>query len=362
MKTRMELWKEYRESIEKNTSLLKAVDSSNEKLRILYKRLLEVYPNYENVYKSELLQFEAAVDKINQAPEIPMDEIERFLEELNEIEMNETSVISSINNISFSSSELEHTLKLLEERRKESFKFFEIEIESDGVFEMNEVNLGGRVSKLRIAIDGPSGSGKSTVAKQIAKMYHMKYINTGLVYRAIALFAIKNSIDINNESKIVETLKDIKIQMHKNEMINLNGEEVTKELRSDIVSKNASVAASYKDVREFAVDIQKAEGSQPGVIMDGRDTTFKIMPDADIKIFLDTSAEVRANRRLEQNRELGYSTDYEEILKDITERDFRDRNREVDPLHKTKDAILIDASKMTIQEVVKQIEDIIENK
>lgn len=216
------------------------------------------------------------------------------------------------------------------------------------------------MEEFRIAIDGPSGSGKSTVAKQIAKKYNLKYINTGLVYRAVALKLIEDKINIDDAIAVESSLNSIKVKLLRNEIVELNGIEVSDALRSDLVSQNASIIATYPAVRKYAVNIQKSESARSGVIMDGRDTTFKIMPNADFKFFLDTSPEVRAKRRLSQNEEFGYSTDYDKILKEIKTRDHRDRTRKVDPLHKTKDAYLINASDMTIEEVVEKIIQIIE--
>ena len=216
------------------------------------------------------------------------------------------------------------------------------------------------MSKYRIAIDGPSGSGKSTISKLIAKKYNLKYINTGLVYRSIVWYLIKENININDEKSVLEQLKNIKIKLLKNEIVNINSQKLSKELRTNKISQFSSIVASYKKVREYALKIQRQESSIKGIIMDGRDTTFKIMPDADIKIFLDTSSEVRAKRRMIQNNELGYNSNYDKILKEIEERDHRDRTRKIDPLHQTKDSHLIDASNMTIQEVVESISIIIQ--
>ncbi|NQZ65979.1 MAG: (d)CMP kinase [Mycoplasmatales bacterium] len=216
------------------------------------------------------------------------------------------------------------------------------------------------MSNIRIAIDGPSGSGKSTIAKLIAKKYNLKYINTGLVYRALAFKLIELGINIQNEDKVKENIQNIKINLLENEIVDLNGVKLDSELRSDNVSQASSVIASYSSVRNYAVKIQMLEASRKGVIMDGRDTTFKIMPDADFKFFLDTDAEIRAKRRVEQNSKIGFSTDYEKILSEIKIRDHRDRTREVDPLHQTADAHLIDTSEMTIENVVKEIIEIIE--
>jgi len=210
------------------------------------------------------------------------------------------------------------------------------------------------VKKINIAIDGPSGSGKSSAAKAVAKELGLNYINTGLVYRAIALHIIKNSIELKAEV-IAKELPKIKIRLLKQERVILNGEKVFEELRDDKVSKIASIIAAMPLVREFALKVQRYYATQKGIVMDGRDTTFKVMPNADLKIFLDTDPKVRAQRRVEQNKALGYDTNFDEVFKEIVARDKRDRTREKDPLHKTDDAILIDSTNMSLEEVIHKV-------
>ncbi|RTZ68269.1 MAG: (d)CMP kinase [Tenericutes bacterium] len=210
------------------------------------------------------------------------------------------------------------------------------------------------MKKINIAIDGPSGSGKSTAAKAVAKELGLKYINTGLVYRSIAFYVIDNSIPLK-EKDIVNSLKDIKIKLLRFEKVDLNGQKLFDELREDKVSKVAAIVASMTPVREFALKIQRYYASTKGIVMDGRDTTFKIMPKADLKIFLDTDVKERAKRRVNQNKSLGYDINYDEVLKEIKARDKLDRNRKKDPLHKTKDAILIDSTNISLEEVIEKI-------
>ncbi|MCK5945836.1 MAG: (d)CMP kinase, partial [Mycoplasmataceae bacterium] len=139
-------------------------------------------------------------------------------------------------------------------------------------------------------------------------------------------------------------------------------EDVTKEVRADVVSSKASIVASISNVREWAVTLQQQAAESKGVVMDGRDTTFVVLPNADIKIFLDTDVKVRAKRRQEQNEKLGFSTNYDKVLKELEVRDHRDRTREKDPLHKTEDAILIDSSKISLEDVVKKISRLVSDK
>ena len=351
----MELWKKYREDIEKNISLQKDVIKSNEKLNILYNRLLKAFPEYEGKYKTELSKFEASISKVQQAPTISSDKILNIIDKIAE---QEEKVLghNSFENINFQSDELKATIAGLKEVKKTKIEYVDPhEYSDDIIVKTKTIKLGVKVRDYRIAIDGPSGSGKSTVAKKVAKRFGLKYINTGLVYRAIAFHMEEEFIDVNERELVISELPNIEIKILKNEIIELNGRELSTELRADIISQNASIVASYPEVRNFASEIQIIEGKRKSVVMDGRDTTFRIMPDADLKIFLDTSPEVRARRRVKQNEELGYPTDYDEILNEIKVRDQRDRNRKKDPLHKTEDAHLIDASEMTIDEVVEKI-------
>lgn len=360
MNTRMELWKTYRENIEKNISLQNSVMFSNEKLKILHNRLLKVFPKYDEKYPSNLSKFSANIKEIEQVPDMSNAKIEKIIKEIIRIENPNDPSFNSIDKINFSSEDLEKVVDELKKGKINKIKYIDTyESEELIMNQTQEIILGVKMNKNRIAIDGPSGSGKSTVAKIIGKKLGLKYINTGLVYRAIALKIHKDNIDINDEESVVKHLVNIKINLLKDEVVNLNGEEVTSQLRTDEISQGASKVASYLKVREFAVKIQIDEASNEGVIMDGRDTTFKIMPNADFKFFLDTIPEIRAQRRVKQNKEIGFSTDYDKILSEIKERDHRDRTRMADPLHKTLDAHLIDASNMTIDDVVNEIINII---
>lgn len=212
------------------------------------------------------------------------------------------------------------------------------------------------IKKINIAIDGPSAAGKSTVSKEVAKRLGYTFINTGSFYRVVALFAENNKVPFNDEKAIIALLKSINIKIDAKENIYLNDKNVSMEIRSDSISQGSSTVATYKKVREFVVSsIQDITNRNKGYIMDGRDTTFRIMPNAELKIFLVASAEERAKRRVIDNRRKHYETDYNVILEEIKKRDFRDTNREVDPLHKTKDAIEVDCTNMKFEEVVECI-------
>ncbi|TDV24380.1 cytidylate kinase [Mycoplasmopsis mustelae] len=210
--------------------------------------------------------------------------------------------------------------------------------------------------KVNIAIDGPSGVGKSTVSKEIASRYGFKFINSGSVYRAIAKNIIDNGVDSRDEGAVINTLKNCEIKLLENDQIELNGENITKAIRTDYISQITPSVAKIPEVREFVVNyIQQMTKENKGYIIDGRDTTFKIMPHAEVKIFLWAEEEERARRRMQQNIELGYKTAFNEVLYDVRKRDEQDMNREADPLHKTEDAVYIDCTELNINEVIAKI-------
>ncbi len=361
MKTRMKLWSEYRKNIENNISLQKSNNESNERVKILKKRLLDVFPNYYEMFSHKTKPFKAEIEEIKNFSIISNKKIENLIKDISDVNKNVKNNFSFINDISFKTNKLNSIIQNVKNHtniEKENLKNTEnIEINKLKVVELNE-----KMKKYRIAIDGPSASGKSIVAKKIASLYNLKYINSGLVYRAIAFWLLNQNVNIDDKDQVKKNLIKIKIKLLENEIVDLNGTKVFKELRSDVISQKASLVSSYSFVREYANLIQKDIAKNKGVIIEGRDITFNIMPDADVKIFLDTKLEIRAKRRWKQNQELGYFTSYENILNEIKIRDKRDKNRKKDPLHKTKDSFLIDSSNLTVQEVVDKIIKIINDK
>ncbi|OAB49092.1 (d)CMP kinase [Mycoplasmopsis gallinarum] len=217
------------------------------------------------------------------------------------------------------------------------------------------------MKKINIAIDGPSGAGKSTVAAEIAHRLKYTFINTGSFYRLVAYNALKQNVDVLNEKQVDSILIPDIISIHTDGNLILNNEIINPEvLRDDVISKAASTIAKYKLVRQYVVDIiQHITKKGKGYIMDGRDTTFKIMPYAEVKIFLTAKPEERARRRQLDNAKLGYEQNYEQVLKDVLARDFQDMNRANDPLHKVPDATEIDCTNMTFEQVVNQIIEIV---
>lgn len=213
-----------------------------------------------------------------------------------------------------------------------------------------------------IAIDGPAGSGKSTVAKALAQKYNILHLNTGSVYRALALHCLEKKLDINNQSVIENEMKnvDLKIEFQNGEQIDvLNGKIVTNFLRQEEISNASSVVSQYKTVREKALEIQRNIAKSISVIVEGRDITSVVLPDADFKFFITASVEVRAKRRYDELVKKGISCNFEKILEDIKERDLRDQTRKNSPLKIVKDSIVVDTTNLNIDQVVEKFENVI---
>lgn len=209
-----------------------------------------------------------------------------------------------------------------------------------------------------IAIDGPAGAGKSTIAKKVAGELSFIYVDTGAMYRAMALFLLNRKVDCKNQEEIARVCKqaDISIEYRDGEQIVLlNGENVNAWLRSEEVGRMASVSSANPCVREHLLMLQRSLAQSHDVVMDGRDIGTVILPGADVKIYLTASVDTRAGRRYLELSEKGIACDLEEIRRDITERDERDMNREVSPLKRAADAVLVDSSNLSIEEVVAEI-------
>lgn len=216
-----------------------------------------------------------------------------------------------------------------------------------------------------IAVDGPAGAGKSTIAKKVAKKMQLVYVDTGAMYRAMALFMIRENVAGDDtdtiDAKCVEA--DITLKYENGEqVVCLNGENVNAYLRTEEVGKMASSVATRKKVRERVVSRQKELAKTTDVIMDGRDIGTCVLPDADVKIFLTASSRVRAKRRYDELTAKGEVCDIDVIEKDIIERDERDMTRKESPLRQAEDAVLVDTSDMNIDEVVDTIIKICEEK
>lgn len=209
-----------------------------------------------------------------------------------------------------------------------------------------------------IAIDGPAGAGKSSIAKLVAKEMGIFYVDTGAMYRAMALACLDAGIDTDDEAAVSEKIGQVSIEIRYEggtQLVILDGSDVSKIIREERVGKGASAIARYTAVRERLVALQRELAAKQDVIMDGRDIGTVVLPDASLKIFLTASSRVRAQRRCLELQEKGETCDLDEIEADIIARDEQDMNRAVSPLKQAEDAILVDTSDMTIEEVVARI-------
>lgn len=222
------------------------------------------------------------------------------------------------------------------------------------------------MKKITIAIDGHSSCGKSTMAKQLAKELGYIYVDTGAMYRTVTLYAMRNALIDKDNNVDVEALREqmdkIGVSFKFNEETGrpdayLNGERVEDEIRSIGVSSHVSPIAAIPFVREAMVDLQRQMGKEKGIVMDGRDIGTTVFPDAELKIFVTASAEVRAQRRYDELQQKGMPADYADILKNVQERDYIDSHREVSPLRQADDALLLDNSNMTIPEQQQWLRD-----
>lgn len=207
---------------------------------------------------------------------------------------------------------------------------------------------------IRIAIDGPGGAGKSTIAKQVAKALDIDYIDTGAMYRAVAYKLIRDNIDMHDEAALAAMLDATDIDFSGGSTI-LDGEDISDRIRTQEISRKASECSALAPVRAKLVELQKKMGSTKSVIMDGRDIGTVVLKDAELKIYLTASAEERAERRYKELLLRGEDISYEKVLADMQERDYNDMHREITPLRKADDAIELDTTGMSIDEVTEYI-------
>lgn len=211
-----------------------------------------------------------------------------------------------------------------------------------------------------VAIDGPAGAGKSTIAKLVSKEFNLMYINTGAMYRAVALKAKENNLAPSDIEKICDLIETMKMEFKEDDLI-LNGENVQDKITVPEISSIVSEYAKIKEVREKLVKLQREMSKKFNVIMDGRDIGTVVLKDAPFKFFLTATAEERAHRRFLELKGRDIPCDYDKILKDIIERDYKDSHRETDPLRKADDAIEIDTTGLNIKEVTEKINSYIRN-
>lgn len=219
--------------------------------------------------------------------------------------------------------------------------------------------------KINIAIDGPAGAGKSTIAKSLAKSRNIVYVDTGAMYRAIGLYCSRKGIAEDDETTIVGELDNINVSLayeNGEQVVYLNGENVNGLIRTPEAGAMASAVSVYPDVRSKMVELQHALAKKTSVVMDGRDIGTVVLPNAEVKIYLTASAEVRAKRRYDELVAKGMDCDLVQLQKEIEERDYRDMNRETSPLKQAEDAVLLDTSEMNIEEVVAAMQKIIAEK
>ena len=216
-----------------------------------------------------------------------------------------------------------------------------------------------------VAVDGTAGSGKGSVTKIVAERLNLVTIDTGAMYRCVTLAMLEQNVGVEETEKIAEILKDIKIEFvdeGTEKKVFLNGKDVTLQIRSKEVTEFVSPVATIKIVREHMAQLQREMAKSIDVIMEGRDIGTNVFPNADVKIYLDATPEERAERRFRQNKENGIDIPFEEILKNVKERDYIDSHREIAPLTKAPDAVYIDSTGMTVEEEVEAVIKVIKEK
>ncbi len=213
-----------------------------------------------------------------------------------------------------------------------------------------------------VAVDGPAGSGKGTVTQILADRLNLWNFDTGATYRCVALMTIRKNFNLDEENKIIDEIDNLNIEFKKDngiEKVFLNGEDVTKEIRSNEVTKIVSQVSAIIGVRLKMVEMQRKMSEGKDVILEGRDIGTYVFPNADVKIYLDATLEERATRRFKENREKGIECTYDEVLQNVSFRDENDKNKPIGALKMADDAVLVDTTNMSIDEVVKKMEEII---
>ena len=221
------------------------------------------------------------------------------------------------------------------------------------------------MKKIQVAIDGPASAGKSTVAKIVAKKLHFIYCDTGAMYRSVTFAALKNHVKLDDDQALKELLKTIEIRFvpaEPEQRVFVNDEEVTQAIRTPEITNNVSLVSAQPSVRAELTKRQQEIAEAGGIVMDGRDIGTTVLPNAEVKIFLVASVHERAVRRFKENQTKGIDTPLDVLEKEIEERDYKDSHREISPLTQAKDAVLGDTTSLTIDQVVDQILEIINQK
>lgn len=218
---------------------------------------------------------------------------------------------------------------------------------------------------LNVAMDGPVGAGKSTIADEVARRLGILHLDTGAMYRAVGLTALKRSVDVHNEEAVTALCRSLDMTVayeNGGQRTMVDGEDVTAQLRTEAVSMAASAVGKYRGVRQAMVALQQKIASTTDMLVDGRDIGTVVLPDATIKIYLTASAEERARRRWVQLQERGGKDTFEQVLEDLKQRDWQDMNREVDPLRMADDAVLVDSTGCEFEQTVARIMALVEEK
>ena len=221
------------------------------------------------------------------------------------------------------------------------------------------------MKKMAIAIDGPSGAGKSSIAKALAKKLNIIYVDTGAIYRTVGLYVYRNGVESGDKDKIIAMLPEISVKLayiDGSQHIFLNGEDVSGLIRTETISRYASDVSAIPEVRAFLLSLQRDMAKETSVIMDGRDIGTVVLPDAEVKIFMTASAEVRARRRYKELVEKGESVVFEDVLTAIITRDTNDSTRATAPLKAADDAVILDNSEINAEETLNRVIDIIRSK
>ena len=221
------------------------------------------------------------------------------------------------------------------------------------------------MKKIQVAIDGPASAGKSTVAKIVAKKLHFIYCDTGAMYRSVTFAALKNHVKLDDDQALKELLKTIEIRFvpaEPEQRVFVNDEEVTQAIRTPEITNNVSLVSAQPSVRAELTKRQQEIAEAGGIVMDGRDIGTTVLPNAEVKVFLVASVHERAVRRFKENQTKGIDTPLDVLEKEIEERDYKDSHREISPLTQAKDAVLVDTTSLTIDQVVDQILEIINQK
>ena len=221
------------------------------------------------------------------------------------------------------------------------------------------------MKKIQVAIDGPASAGKSTVAKIVAKKLHFIYCDTGAMYRSVTFAALKNHVKLDDDQALKELLKTIEIRFvpaEPEQRVFVNDEEVTQAIRTPEITNNVSLVSAQPSVRAELTKRQQEIAEAGGIVMDGRDIGTTVLPNAEVKIFLVASVHERAVRRFKENQTKGIDTPLDVLEKEIKERDYKDSHREISPLTQAKDAVLVDTTSLTINQVVDKILEIIDKK